>query len=210
MLNGGVTTGLVELDPRLGRPLARAVRLLRATLVGATKMSGSHRESLVHAVEKTLLPTLRDRGFVQHPLSSTEQRSREISAAFPFGRMKRSRGPNLEILEIQFGKRGAARFVLNIGTVPPEGISLPWIRLSQVEAGTSSLPNALRLYSRSTWPKWFSVRWWSLDSDGEADRTVGKAIDLYSEVEVWFTTGDIGKHLRRFGFPTPPTRVNET
>jgi hypothetical protein len=143
-------------------------------------------------------------GFARYPLSTKERDSAEMQTAFPFGRMKRARGSELEILEIQFDKRGGARFVVNFGKVPPEGVSLPWGHFGQNEISASGLPNAFRLYSVAMWSKWFSLGWLARNYNARATDVVSRAIALYPEVESWFVSSAVGPHIRKFGFPSSP------
>jgi hypothetical protein len=145
------------------------------------------------------------RGFMRNPLPEKEREGAEIQAAFPFGCMKRARDSELEIFEIQFDKHGSPRFVINVGKVPPEGVSLPWGHFGQNEIGVSGLPNASRLYSVAKWSQWFSLGWFARDYKTRAANVVSRVITLYPEVESWFASGSIGPHMRKFGFPPAPS-----
>jgi hypothetical protein len=167
-------------------------------------MRANGREYLVRELEQRMLPMLLARGFVRHPLSGKERDSAEVLAAFPLGCMKRARDSELEILEIQFDKHDSPRFVINVGKVPPEGISLPWGHFGQNEIGVSGLPDALRLYSSARWSRWFSLGWFARNHGGRAAEVVSEVIALYPEVELWFASGSVGPHMRKFGFPAAP------
>ncbi|WP_143226037.1 hypothetical protein [Acidovorax sp. 56] len=161
------------------------------------------RESLVSAVESRLIPRLTEDGFAQHPLVGVERKSAEIMMAFPFGRFKRRHSENLEIVEIQFDKNGAAKFVLNVGVAPPEGVNLPWAKLSQNDVEVAALPNAFRLYRKASSSEWFSPSWLPTEINGRTARVVEEVVANYSEIDAWFSTGVIGDHMRKFGIPIP-------
>jgi hypothetical protein len=146
------------------------------------------------------------RGFERYPFSTKGTESEDTQVAFPFGCMKRAQGAALEIIEIQFDKRGTAQFVINFGKIPPEGVSLPWGHFGQNEIGAAGLPDAFRLYSVAKWSRWFSLGWFARNYQARAAKAVNKVISLYPEVESWFASGVVGPHIRRFGFPSAPVR----
>ena len=166
------------------------------------------RESLLNALEHRFVPILVERGFVRHPLSAEDRKSQELQIAFPVGYLKRVKGANVELLEIQLDKHGKAKFVLNFGVAKPEGVSLPWAHLRQGEAVVSALPEAFRLYRRATWRQWFSPGWLPAEVHARTARVVNEAIALYPEVETWFATGAIGKHMRSIGLASAHPEKN--
>lgn len=126
-----------------------------------------------------------------------------MKVAFPFGRMRRIKGADHELIEIQLDKRGAAKFVLNSGVVPPSGVDLPWGHLDQDDVPVSGAPQAYRLYSHPGTMRWFSPPWigWPSDIESRVRKTVDRAIELYPEIDAWFATRTLGPHMRWFGFP---------
>lgn len=164
------------------------------------KKSENIRKILLSDIQNRLLKVFVDSGFVVFPLTPEEQKSSEIKKAFPLGRLKRVNGKKLEIVEIQFDKYGKTKFVINFGVAPEEGVILPWTRIEQNDADVSALSEAFRLYSRSIYPSWFELGILSEETEENVKKIVSKAIDLYPEIETWFSTRVIGKHMRKFGF----------
>jgi len=164
-------------------------------------MSSDDRRLLLSEMERRFIPFLIQQGFVQHGLTSSEQGSSELLLAFPLGYLKRPRGDSLELIEVQFDKNGRARFVINVGVVPPEGVTLPWGHFTQNDVRASGLPESYRLYSRRGSMTWFSTGWYPFSAELRAAKTVDRAIDLYDEVNLWFSAQTVGPHLRRLGVP---------
>ena len=158
------------------------------------------RNILLNDVQDRLIKLFTEDGFDIYPLTSEEKKSKEMKIAFPFGRLKRKQGEKLEIAEIQFDKYGKLKFIINFGVVPENGVTLPWTHISQQDADVAALSEAYRLYSSSIWSAWFSVGWLAQKNVENVKKTVDKAINLYPEIENWFSTGTMGKHMRKFGF----------
>ena len=168
------------------------------------------RDLLLRILQERLIPMLLARGFEQLAFPATE-RSREIDFSFPFGYFRRIKGANVELLEIQLAKHDTAKFVLNFGSVPPEGADLPWKHYEQAEALVSALPEWYRLFSCRWSMKWFSPPWVSLPGDlvTRTTKAVDHAIDLYPEIEAWFATRTVGPHMRRVGYPIKPRQPSK-
>ena len=162
-----------------------------------------NRDLLLHTLRERLIPFLAGRGFDQISLSEEEQRSQEVRFSFPFGYMRRLKGTHFELLEIQLDKYGTAKFVLNFDTIPPQDVDVPWKHFEQSEARVSSLPEWYRLYSYRGCRKWISPSWnmLSYNESSRAAKAVDHAIALFPEIENWFATGDVGRHMRRVGYP---------
>jgi hypothetical protein len=156
------------------------------------------RKQLLDLIQERLIPVLHDIGFERVSLSRDDQRSPDMRRAFPLGILKRHRKSVLDVIEIQLDKHGAARFVVNFGIVPPEGICLPWAQLAQEEVTASDLPEAYRLHSKENSLKWFSpsIFAWPLDFSSRARRTVDHAVALIPEIEEWFASRKVGQHIR--------------
>jgi hypothetical protein len=165
-----------------------------------------NRDLLLRILQERAIPVLAERGFQQVALSEEERRSRELNFSFPFGCMRRSRGSDLELLEIQLDKKGAAKFVINFGVVPPEGVDFLGKHFAQSEASVSALPEWYRLHSCRGCMKWFSPSRISLSSDkvSKVTKAVDHAVALVPEIENWFETRNVGPHLRRVGYPISP------
>lgn len=157
------------------------------------------RKILRRLLEKHFIPLLEAKGFERLPLPEKKRKSGELKWAFPLGRLRRIKGADHEVIEIQFDKHGGAKFTLNFGVVPAEGIDLPWGHFEQDEVGVSGLPESCRLYSCRSLMRWFSPPWFSWRSDRETriSKAVDRAIKLLPEVEAWFETGKVGRHVKR-------------
>lgn len=164
------------------------------------KNTDNLRKILLRDIENRLIKVFVDNGFVVFPLTPEEQKSPEIKKAFPLGRLKRTNDKILEIVEIQFDKHGKAKFVINFGVVPEAGVTLPWTHIEQNNADVSALSEAYRLYSQSLFPNWFELGILSEKTEENVKKLVDKAIALYPEIETWFSSKVVGKHMRKFGF----------
>jgi len=92
--------------------------------------------------------------------------------------MSRRKGADLELIELQLDKRGEARFVLNFGRVPPEGVVVSWRHFDQSEAVVAALSESYRLYSCQATMAWFSVPWFfSASQSRVSDRQDGEPCD---------------------------------
>jgi hypothetical protein len=164
-------------------------------------MKTNERVLLERLIEERLISMLTAAGFERAALSVGG--GPEISNAFPFGSMRRYRdGRDLELIDIQMDKDGAAKFVLNFGIAPPTGIDLPWKHIEQRDALASDLPEYYRLMPHRSSLRWFSISrfsWMALEA--RAQKTIDRIIELFGEVEEWFRSGEIGRHVRRVGFP---------
>ncbi len=158
-------------------------------------------------VERPLAHLLHQRQSADGEGAGQLRQLRPAQTAFPFGYIKRARGSHHESIEIQLDKYGRARFVLNCGIVPPQGVDLPWGHLDQDKASASDLPEAYRLHSCKGCMRWFSPPWfaWPHDLESRVKKAVAQAASLCSEVEVWFATRRVGPHMRRFAYPIKTT-----
>lgn len=164
------------------------------------------RKILRRLLEERFIPLLEAKGFERLQLPEKDRQSGQMKWAFPLGRLRRIKGADHEVIEIQFDKYGGAKFRLAFGIVPPEGIDHPFGHTAQDEASVASVSEAYTLYSWRAGMKWFSPPWYSHWSDREAwiAKVVDRAIKLLTEVETWFETRKVGPHMRRSGYPLSP------
>jgi hypothetical protein len=157
--------------------------------------------ALQQKIKARLLSFFIENGFEIVPLSADEKKSREIRTAFPFGRLKRSKAGDLELVEIQLDKHGKPSFIINFGIAPKEGVTLPWgVHLAQDQVDVSALKEAFRL-SHSRWrAKWFNVGPLSSTTEESLEKLVDTVAWLCPQVIAWFSKGVVGSHIRRFGF----------
>ena len=152
-------------------------------------MAKGPRGDLIDALRDQLVPVLERKGFEARPFPKAQEKdAAQLRAAFPFGSMKRRRGGRLDLVEIQLHTPPSPKFVINFGTVPAEGVTVPWGHFSQDETIVSALPDGFRLHSRRFLKAfaWFSA--------------VDQAVALFPEIDAWFETGAIGPHISNIGF----------
>ena len=162
------------------------------------------RSLMITDLESRLLPVFIDKGF-WHVSLPPEEISRDTKRGFPLGRLKRKSGTELDIIEFQFEIHGEPQFVINFGTVPETGVTLPWGKhVIQNLVGANSLPISYRLHSSPVaWilfgpyfgPNWFGPGFFSRKNKQAITRAVDKALLLSGEVINWFETKAIGKHV---------------
>ena len=70
------------------------------------------RSLLIRALQERFVPILLKNGFTQSKLTGADAASGTIRRAFPFGCMKRPKGVDIELVDIQMDKRGKLRFVV--------------------------------------------------------------------------------------------------
>lgn len=166
-------------------------------------MNETPRSVLIDAVQRDLMPRLASEGFRErNEVERGKGSNREFQTAFPVPRLIRLKGDQLELVEIQFDKHGAPRFILNFGIVPEGGVTLPWGHFGPAEVGASSLPRACRLYSRRLLLKWFGLGLFPRDIRRRATKSALRATSLIPEVLRWFETSEMGPHIGVFGIET--------
>ena len=161
-------------------------------------MSGARRtktQQLRDAVKRLLIPYILSRGF--------QEDKREIWKHDPYGhqtkRFLRNYAGRLELVEIQFDKHGRAKFMINMGVVPPEGVEYYGCHYTHDEATIGGLPLEARLYSSNR----YLMRWFGfpliripLIRDPSAEDIVRRAIRLFPQVEAWLREGKVGPNVR--------------
>jgi len=116
----------------------------------------------------------------------------------PVGIMKRTTSDGyLDLLEVQIHPRRTA-VILAFGRAPPDGVSLPWARLSQSEVRVGDLPESCRLYAKRSSMTWFGIPWFLFGREEIAAITkiIERVIELYPEVEDYFRSGAVGPHVK--------------
>lgn len=173
------------------------------------KRGKSLRSIMVREVQQRLTEVFLEKGFSPVPLRPEELNS-EMKTAFPLGRLKRKRGNKLDVVEFQFDKYRRPRFVINFGIVPEEGITYPWgvnveqdvarlvpdVHVEQ-DVATPVWPDDYRLYSSTFRMRWFKLGLLSAKNEKAISRLVDKAIALSGEINNWFESGTVGKHMRQ-------------
>ncbi len=147
------------------------------------------------AVKMVLVPFIYSRGF--------QDDKRGIYTQDPLGhqvlRFMRWHADRLELMDIQFDMHGRARFVFNLGVVPPSGVNDYLGHHSQLETDICNIPIHARLYSGGRHlMRWFGlplIRVPILRDPSSAD-IVGRAIRLFPQADAWLRGGVIGPNIR--------------
>jgi hypothetical protein len=163
---------------------------------GTLKPSGRTKsQDLRDCVKKLLIPFIHSRGF--------QDDRRELFKPDPSGHQRRRfmrwNRDRLELVEIQFDKHGRAKFVLNLGVVPPEGADNYLGHVNQPDAGIVHLPEHARLYAGNP----YLMCWFGFPSlripllrNPSAEDVVGHATKLFPQAEAWLREGIVGPNIR--------------
>jgi len=158
-------------------------------------MKKSRSQELRAAVKELLVPHIQSLGFGED--------SREIWKQDAYGHLfckfLRWNGNRMELLNIQFDKHGRAKFVLNFGVVPPDGVEYYGHHCAQQDATVGHLHQQARLYAGNR----FTMRWFGfpllrlplLRSPTSPD-IVHRAIRLFPQVDAWLKDGIVGPNVR--------------
>jgi hypothetical protein len=157
---------------------------------------------LRRAVAAAFVPVAEAAGFTTDP--------RDMPAILAF---RRSAGPRVQIVEIQWDSYGRPRFVLNYGTCPADGIEVDGRRFPPDQVAAGWLPDAGRLQPRrGTGPgAWFRQdRPWTHRLLGRpalrpTQEVAAELLALFPEVLRAWDGGTPGPHLRALGVPRPPS-----
>jgi hypothetical protein len=154
---------------------------------------------LVERLRRRLIPEFEANGFVVVPLTEEERSSAELRRSFPFGRLHRSRGEHLDLVEIQLNRNNTHTFRLNVASVPPGGIEHKVGHVDQDQVWVHYLDTWFELYGCPRLRLWFGHRWLpgAAITDERIDRTVEQATDLVAEVDALLRRGILGRHVRR-------------
>ncbi len=154
------------------------------------------RKNLVNQLESKLVSRLRALGFQSVGLNQSELSDREFVTAHPLGFHRRPSDGGYDLIDIQFDPRGDARFAINAAHVGPDGIRLPWGKIVDMEdAHATDSVSYVRLIDGPVWKRWFGARLFSKRSLSQAEEIVDRALEKFAEIEVWFQTGECGRHL---------------
>jgi hypothetical protein len=152
-------------------------------------------QRLRDAVKRLLLPHIHSRGF--------QDDIRKLYDPDEYGhlfkRFSRRNGEKLELLNVQFDSRGRARFVFNLGVVPPEGVDYCGYHYAQTAADTGHLPQHARLYAGRPWRmRWFGFPLLKvpLIRNPSVEDIVEHAIRLFPQAEAWLREGVVGPNIR--------------
>lgn len=146
-------------------------------------MAKSNRAFLREQLSKRFIPHLQSRGFAQ----AKDSAKGNGRSSFPFGTFIREHGAGSDIIEIQFDKHSRPKFIINFSL-----------------RSESDLVQSFRLHPRPKSAAWFTMRTFFGLRSAEtcARQVVDQLMNLFPEVESWFTDRVVGKHLRRL-YPYP-------
>jgi len=152
-------------------------------------------QQLRDAVKRLLIPSIHSRGF--------QDDKRKLFKPDPYGHQRRRfmrwNGDKLELVDIQFDKHGRAKFVLNLGVVPPEGADNYLGHVKQLDAGIVHLPKNARLYTGNPYlMRWFGFPLLKVPvlRNPSAEDIVQHAIRLFPQAEAWLREGVVGPNVR--------------
>jgi hypothetical protein len=142
-----------------------------------------------------------DRGFViderNHPRSTTFRRSRD-------GRV--------DIFEVQWDKYGKPRFAVHFGACAAEGLRINDKLFSPDETFPTWCPDAGTLQPRkgTSSRSWFRQdtrffqRLLGRSALRDPEHVVGELLAIFPELERYWSTGEIGPHMRLLRLMAPP------
>lgn len=145
------------------------------------------------ALTEDLIPSLARKGFKTLPLDSEDRKSTEIKNAFPFGRMIRTAGQDIHLLEIQIDRHNPKKFRMNFGKAPTGGINHP--HTGHIEAKDIWVHYLPEYYEAYAWPLF---RVW-LNSDSE--KLWPHILDQIDEA---LEHSKVGRFVRRIKAYAPP------
>lgn len=155
----------------------------------------SKSKDLKQAIKKRLIPFFVERGFEVHPLPKwLKDGGRQDTS--PFGLLKRRRGDDLQLVEVQLDPRNPGRFHIGFGVAGISGLKRPWITLTQDEMAVAEVSVPYNLLANRYFMTRFSGGWFARNSQESAERAVTSALSVVSEVEDLFETGKVGPHVR--------------
>ena len=162
-----------------------------AVQAGADSVMGTSTD-LRRELKRVFFPLLRERGFVQDDTNAPNDTS-----------FRRQLGDVVHILEVQWEKYGDPTFVINFGTCPATGLDTPRGHFPADSVYAGWLPENGRLQPRRghSVRNWFSQRkpWltriFAREKLRSAQEVVGELLGIFPEVETYWASGTIGKHL---------------
>ena len=130
-----------------------------------------------------------------------DSRRQPLSTTF-----RRRRDDLVQIFEIQWDKYGKPRFVVNFGTCPAAGLEIDGVNHAAGETFASWCADAGRLQPRSgtSSRSWFrqDAPWLDRLRGRPALRAPDEVVDelqrLFPELEAYWTSGALGRHLTQW------------
>lgn len=144
-------------------------------------------------VKRVFFPLVESHGF------SIDQRDAPTFITF-----RRTVGESLHVFDVQWDKYGRPRFVVNFGICPASGLHLSGkdIPPDQVLAGWAPQGGRLQPRPGASDANWFRqdtpllARLFSGATLRPAPEVVAQLTQLFPELEAYWSTGTVGKHVR--------------
>ncbi len=148
---------------------------------------------LRRAIKRSFAPEMTRKGFVVD--------SRDMPQCSTF---RCCTADDVRVCDIQWDKRGRPRFVVNFGSCGPKGVICHGQAVEAADVFPSQTPLAGRLGPRSAsrGESWFGQdRSWLASLFLQlrflsAEEVVAELLRLFPEVERYWSTGEVGPHLR--------------
>lgn len=138
-----------------------------------------------------------EQGFTQGAVPPDGKWPPDARSCFPLGQLRRVRGNDCELIEIQFDKYRGPSFVVHFGVIPEQGLLTAWgDHIDREDALATDATEACTLYNSSFRMRPFALGFLSSKSPEAACRLVGRLMTLSSEIEAWFSSRSVGKHVR--------------
>ncbi|MCE9601431.1 MAG: hypothetical protein K8S21_04345 [Gemmatimonadetes bacterium] len=130
--------------------------------------------------------------------------------------LRRVSGDVVHLLEVQWEKYGRPRFTLNFGTCPAAGLRIR----DELHVPGQVLPTwcpdagTLRPRRGATSRSWFRQdrpflqRLLGRPALREPSEVVGELVTLFPELERYWSTGEIGEHMRVWDLPVRPASTS--
>lgn len=165
---------------------------------------------LLDALRKHLLPAFVEKGFVVAPLVHGPL-DRETVLQLALGRLRRARGPAVDLVQIELAPHGRAAFRIAAGVAPKEGLSTVTGHWAAEDAYVGWLSEYFEMTPTGR-GGWFSVRHWPWQTpfQEEYEKLVLRVVDQLPELESALREGGVGPHMRRIIMPPPRLRTPRT
>jgi hypothetical protein len=159
---------------------------------------------LRRAIKRSFVPLMERKGF------NTDSRDMPQFLAF-----RRITPEKIYVCDIQWEKYGRPRFVLNFGSCGPRGVICHGKEIIPTDVTTSATPRCGRLLpGRSPHTSsWFRQdrsllqAVWRRSSLRSPNDVIDNLLNLFPEVEEYWNSGAVGKHVRVFNVPWSVDKV---
>ncbi len=157
----------------------------------------SDRSYLVKVINERLISEFHRRGF-SSVLLTVEEKGTAVEESFPFGRLRRKRGDEFDLVEVQLNNRKKNAFRVNFAVISDKGIDHVVGHVKAEDVWAHYLDHYCELYRNPTLRTWFSPRWIDFRSDVKSKilDAVTEAVELLPEIDAFFLHRRKGRHVR--------------